>query len=276
MSTAVKKAFYKTWLEDVKKHLAFVGLCVKYNLTKEMENRVAFIMQVVGMMLNNGIMLFQWVILFSLKESIGGLGFKEIMLLWGLASSTFGFSHVLFLNTTYISSYITGGKLDAYLVQPKNILVNVACSRMSVSALGDILYGILLALFAWKSGLTFFLFFFFTVTGGIILAAFYTISGSLAFFILNSDDLTASMNMISVTFSTYPEGLFSGVVRWLLFTLIPVGFSVYIPIRVLQSFDWTLFLAVIGFMLLLVGLAALIFRKGLQRYSSSSSMSSRL
>lgn len=263
-------------LTEAKRHLRFMFTCMRYNLAREMENRGAFIAQVVGMMANNAIMLLQWVILFSFTDVIGGYGFKDVVLLWGLSASTFGFSHMLFMNVRLLPGYITGGKLDAYLVQPKNALVNVACGRMGVSAVGDLIYGMVLALIIRPDPFSFLMFLFFTITGGLILTSFYTLSGCLAFFLVNSEDLSDALNGIIVNFATYPEGLFSGAAKWLMFSLIPVGFTVYIPLRFFMTFEWRWFAAVAGFTAGLVWLAFWVFNRGLKRYSGSNLMSARI
>ncbi len=263
-------------LTEVKKHLKFIALCVKYNLTKEMENRGAFIMQVLGMMLNNAIMILQWRILFSFTDNIGGYSYRDVIFMWAISSSTFGFSHALFYNTTQISSYITQGKLDAYLIMPKNVLVSVACSRMSVSAIGDVIYGFILLVFVSATISQYLIFILFVITGGLILTSIFTLSGCLAFFVGNSDELSPSINSATVLFSAYPEGLFEGIGKWLLFTAIPVGFSVYLPVRVIRNFSLPLMLSVVGFTAFIMALAFFIFFLGLRRYNSGNLFSSRI
>lgn len=263
-------------LRECKQHIRFVITCMRYNLAREMENRGAFIAQVLGMVANNAIMLLQWVILFSFTDNIGGYAFNDVVLLWGLSASTFGFAHMLFMNVRMLPGYITGGKLDAYLVQPKNALINVACGRMGVSAIGDLLYGLVLALIVRRSLSSLLLFMFFTATGGIVLTAFYTLSGCLAFWLTHSEDLSDSLNGIVVNFATYPEGLFDGMAKWLLFTLIPVGFTVYVPMRFFMTFEWRWCAAALAFASLLTAAAFFVFGKGLKRYSSSNIMSARI
>lgn len=263
-------------LTEVKRHLSFFICCIRYNLAREMENRAAFIMQAVGMMANNGIMILQWVVLFSIRETIGGYGFRDMALLWAISSSAFGVAHALFVNVISIPALVTGGKLDAYLVQPKNALVNVACSRMSVSAIGDFFYGILLTVIVRVSPASFLIFVAFAFTGGVTMAAFYTISGCLSFWLGNSEDLTGSLNNMLVTFGTYPEGLFGGMGKWVLYTFIPVGFVSYIPVKVLREFDIALAAGSILFACLLAVAAFVLFHRGLRKYNSGNLMSARI
>ena len=80
-------------LTEVKNQLKVNFLSVKYALMREMLNKTTFLMNVIFMILNNACFIVQWIILFSLKDNIGGYGLKQVLLLWGLTSATFGISH---------------------------------------------------------------------------------------------------------------------------------------------------------------------------------------
>ncbi len=263
-------------LMEVKNNIKLIFVSFKYNILKAMDNRISFISQVLGMMLNNGMMIIQWIVLFSLKDNIGGYGFKEILLLWAFASGTFGIAHSFFFNAFNLSSYIYKGKLDAYLVQPKNTLVSTLCSSSTVSALGDILYGFVLLIVLKASLVTWILFTVLIISGGIIIASFATIWHSLSFWITNAEDFAENMINIFINVSTYPDGIFSKEIRWLLLTLIPISFTVYLPIKVLTTLNIPLLLGILVFSLFMALTAFFIFNKGLKRYSSSNLMSARI
>ena len=130
-------------LMEVKKELKSAFLAVKYNIMREMLNPVTFITNVTFMIINNASFIVQWIILYSIKDSIGGYSFSQVLLLWALSATTYGISHLLFNNAYKMSDLITNGKLDSYIVQPKNILLNVITSSTSISALGDLIYGVI-------------------------------------------------------------------------------------------------------------------------------------
>ncbi len=81
-------------LTAVKNQLRVCALSVKYNMMREMLNKVTFLTNILFMVLNNATFLVQWMILFRLKEDIGGYTMDEIMLLWGLTASSYGLSHI--------------------------------------------------------------------------------------------------------------------------------------------------------------------------------------
>lgn len=263
-------------LTVVKNQAKCTLLALKYGLMKEMLNRASFISNILFMILNNASMLIQWMILYSLKDNIGGYTFKEVMLLWGLAASTYGVSRAFFASAFKLSDTINTGKLDAFLVQPKSVLLNTITTHVSSAAIGDLIFGFAMVFFYGFSIKTFLLFTLFTITGGLIVTAFAVILGSLAFFLNNSDIISDSGNNLMIHFATYPDGIFKGVVKALLFTLVPVGIANYIPLQVIIEFNIFKFLIVIGVTIVFVLLAHLIFNLGLRKYSSTNLMSARI
>ena len=83
-------------LTEVKNQIRIIGKSIKYALQREMLNKFTFFSNIIFMILNNGCFLVQWIILFALKDSIGGYSLKQVLLLWGMASGTFGVSHFFF------------------------------------------------------------------------------------------------------------------------------------------------------------------------------------
>ena len=83
-------------LTEVRNQIKVIFLSLKYNIMREMTNKVTFISNVLFMILNNSSFIIQWIVLFSLRQEIGGYTMKEIILLWGIASGTFGLSRIVF------------------------------------------------------------------------------------------------------------------------------------------------------------------------------------
>lgn len=263
-------------LMEVKKELKSAFLAVKYNIMREMLNPVTFITNVTFMILNNASFIVQWIILYSIKDSIGGYSFSQVMLLWALSATTYGISHLLFNNAYKMSDLITNGKLDSYIVQPKNILLNVITSSTSISALGDIIYGIIVTLIVGLNLSGWLLFILFSISGSIILTNIAIISGTTSFYITKGDMIQQNMNSMAIHFSTYPEGIFNTTVKTIFYTLLPIGYIVFLPIKVISKFNIIYTLIVISITILTTILAFLFFNKGLKRYSSSNLMSARI
>ncbi|MBD5393573.1 MAG: hypothetical protein HDR23_08455 [Lachnospiraceae bacterium] len=263
-------------LTAVKNQVRVCALSIKYNIMREMLNKVTFLTNILFMMLNNASFIIQWLILFRLKENIGGYTMKEVMILWGLAASSFGLSQILFARVFSLPELIINGKLDSYLVQPKNVLLSMMTSATNVSSIGDFLYGLVIYCIFGPSVSGFFLFLFFTITSAVILTAFALLMGSLTFWFVRADLFAGNMTNILVTFSTYPGGIFKGTVKFLLYLIIPVGMTIYLPVDIMVNFNIYRLLIVLAYAVLLSAAAAFVFYRGLKSYSSSNLMEARM
>lgn len=263
-------------LMEVKKHIKIIFLSVKYNLMKQMLNKVTFITNVIFMILNNATFIVQWLVLFNIKDNIGGYAFKEVLLLWGLAAGSYGIAHIFFDGAFDMSKLIINGKLDTFLVQPKNVLISVITSKSSVSAIGDLIYGYIVFFIYGFNIPRFILFTLFIILGGIVLAEISVIMSSLCFWIVKGDLLADNVNSVMTNFATYPDTIFKNSVRLLLYTLIPVGITTYLPLKIILDFNIIYVLIIIVMLMIFGVLAFVLFNKGLKRYSSSNLMTSRI
>lgn len=259
----------------VKKELKVMLLSIKYNIMKEMVNPLSFILKVLFMMLNNSTFIIEWIILFTFKDSFGEYGFKEIMLFWGIASGTFGFSRLFFGGAYKIPEYVEEGKLDSYLVQPTNTLNGVITSFTSISALGDLLYGLIIAFIFFHSLTDILLIILYIVTGGIIYTAYTVIVSCLAFKYTKVEDLAKSIIELMLSFSIYPDSIYGEFLKIFFYTVLPVGFMVFLPIKSILDVNIIYIAIVIIFTLFITLLSYIIFNKGLKSYSSTNLMTGR-
>ena len=263
-------------LTEVKNQIRIVGKSIKYAIQREMLNKFTFFSNIIFMILNNGCFIIQWVILFALKDSIGGYSLRQVLLLWGLASGTFGISHFFFKEAYNLSDSINKGKLDNFLVQPKNVLLSLITSSVDVSALGDIIYAFIVLAIYGITLKTFLLFTLFITTGGIIMTSIAIIWGSLAFWFGKAETIANNANGLMTSFATYPDGIFKGIVRILFYTIIPTGFANYLPVQIITDFNIFNFFVVISVTLLFILVSFFIFYKGIKKYSSSNLMNVRV
>ena len=207
-------------LTAVKNQAKISFLSIKYALVREMLNKVSFISSIFFMILNNASFIIQWFILFSIKDNICGYQIKDILILWGLASGTFGVSHFFFKKSYSLSNVINTGQLDNHLVQPKNVLLSCITTDVDTSALGDILYAYIMLFIVKRSILWFLEYTLLIICGGIIITCVAVLTGSLAFWLKKSDMIADRINSFSTNFATYPDGIFKGVTKLILYTII--------------------------------------------------------
>lgn len=263
-------------LMEVRNHIKIMFLQIKYNIMREMTNKVSFIMNVLFMFLNNATFFIQWVILFSLRDNFGGYVLSDIMLFWGVICSSYGLTHIMFNGVFKIPTLIENGKLDSFLILPKNTLLTLATSSTRVSAIGDFLYGYVVMLIFHLNIYKLIMFTFLIILSGFIYAAFACILYSLTFWFVRSNYFGDSIIHIFINFSTYPDTIYNRAIKVILYTFIPVGFAIFLPAKAIMSFNFIYVIYIILATLFFVSLSFFIFYKGLKRYTSSNLMVARI
>lgn len=261
---------------SIKYYLRLLWTFVKMNLKSQMQYKKAFFLQVFGMILNDVAFLVLWYLLYgNFRSSFAskGIDFNNIVLIWAIAASSFGLMHAVFGGFRNLANIIVTGKLDNFLLYPANTLFLAGTSLSDISAWGDLLYGyIIFILFLPVNLLSILLFTYFIILASLFFAALLILLSSLTFFIGNSEQLKETIFNAILSFSTYPEKFFSGPIKLMLFTFIPVGLGIYIPVRVITCFDITLLLISTISTILLFLFAIFVFGRGLKKYESTSLM----
>jgi ABC-2 type transport system permease protein len=260
----------------MRRELRFLVALWQANLQAAMEFRASFLTQAIGMVLNNALYFLFWVLFFERFEQVGGYGLREMALLFGVAACSFGLAVFLFGNVTSLAEIISEGRLDYYLSLPRPTLLHALASRSIPSGLGDAAYGLLsflavgphtpdaLARFAVA-----------VLCGGAVCIGFLVLVNSLAFWMGGATQISGQALMALLTFATYPVSLFDGTARLLLFTVMPAALMGAVPAAFVRAFGWGDLGLMAGSAAGFLGLAALVFQRGLRRYESGSAITAQ-
>lgn len=249
--------------------LRFICAYVVANLQAAMEYRVSFWVQIITMAANDSLWLFFWWTYFHQFPLTHGWQSTDIVILWAVAACGFGLGMGVFGNARQLAVLIMNGGLDAYLSMPRSVLLHVCLAASDPTTLGDILFAA--GAYLWllhPDVLHVILFVLLALQVALIFTAFVVILGSLAFFLGNTEGLAQQLLGALISFSTYPMNIFSGIVKLLLFTIVPAGFISFVPLQLLHQFTWPLFGAMVGFTVLIGMVAFGLFQLGLRRYES--------
>ena len=115
---------------------------IKKNIKNEKELKSAFLISIIGMCINNMAFLIIWFYFGKTVGELNGWSAMDIFGLYGFSATSFGLITALFAGMVEIPTYIATGNLDKYLLTPRNILLKISTSKISTSAIGDFLYGI--------------------------------------------------------------------------------------------------------------------------------------
>ena len=66
-------------LVEVKNEIKIMLLSVKYNIMRQMVNKTTFLTSILVMLLNNASFILQWIVLFSIKDDVGGYTLRQIV-----------------------------------------------------------------------------------------------------------------------------------------------------------------------------------------------------
>ena len=257
--------------------LRLLGHYARFNLGAGMEYRASFIAQVLGMALNNSAFIVFWLILYDQLGSINGYRFSDVMFLWALSAAGYGLAGIFLGNAGFLSRSIYTAELDVYLLQPKPVLGNFLLSRMSISAWGDLAYGVVL--FAFTQALSpgrAALFVVFSLLMALVLTSVRVFYHSLTFFLGNAEEFAGTASEMMLSFATYPGSIFKGPTSILLHSLIPAALIVYIPVALFQAFDLKRMVLLLAADAAVVLVAWSVFRLGLRAYESGNRMGARL
>ena len=254
----------------------FVWAYVRANFKAALEYRFAFWASVFSMVLNDLMWIAFWSIFFTRFPAVRGYDLRDVLTIWAVAAMGYGLALGVFGNCWRYATLVAEGRLDFYLLLPRPALLHVLVSYMQPSAWGDALFGLALyAAVVRPSAAELGGFLVVCLAVGVLITAFGTLTSALAFWVGQAEGLANQLNQALLMFGTYPTTLFSGLVRVVLFTVIPGGFIAYVPVRFLREWEPSQFGLLLGASLVYAGVAVLAFQRGLRRYESGNLLALR-
>lgn len=256
---------------DCKANLRFLRVQLRTSLRAAIALRGAFLLELSFMALNNLIFFTFWWALFLRVPTVRGFALADVAVLFGLVAISYGLHVVLAGGASELGRMIVDGELDTYLTHPKPTLLAVLGSRSRASGMGDVASGLGLILWfgrlSWHSIPWFVL----AVTAStVVLTATVTSFWSLAFYLGQIRAVVQLAFEMLLNFSLYPKVLFGGLIKGLMFTLIPAAYIGHWPASLVRTPS---LLSALLLTLIACGYwlgACLLFRRGLEHYNSGS------
>lgn len=248
-------------------------LNIRKNFKNEKELKSSFIISVVGMCINNVAFLIIWYYFGKTIGNLNGWSPIDIFGLYGFSSTTFGIVASFFSGMFEIPTYITTGNFDKYLLTPKNILVKVSTSKISTSAMGDLLFGfVCFIVFALNIKLTIVQLLFsiiLLIIASVVFFAFSLICMSVSFYLMDGQNVSKGMYELFLNNTIYHGGAFTGILRVVFTFLVPSLLVGAIPVEILKSLSIQnlLIAALLAIFWLIVSVA--FFYKSLKKYESN-------
>jgi ABC-2 type transport system permease protein len=236
-----------------------------------MAQRGAFLMQVGLMAINNAIFFTFWIVLFSRVSRIRGYALSDVAVLYGIVAVGVGLAVSVAGGAPLLARAIHEGELDALLPQPKPALLYAVGRRTVASGIGDVASGIaMIALSGIVSVARIPVVIIAILASATICISSCVLFNSVAFWLGRVETATRQLFESLIMFSLYPEPLFGGAMRLLLFTVVPAGFVGYLPARLVRAPSAAALAEMVAAAALYGCVACMVFNRGLREYASGS------
>jgi ABC-2 type transport system permease protein len=256
---------------ELRSFFRFTGALLAMSLRSSMALRGAFLLQASFMAINNVIFFVFWWLLLHRVDQIRGWRISEMAVLFGVVAAGYGLAVTVAGGVRHLVRFVTDGVLDAWLTLPKPPLAYALLCRSQASGLGDLASGLLLL---WLSGAvklaTIPVVAGAVVASAVVLVASGVAVASLSFWLGKMEGAARQAFEAIVTFSLYPEPLFGGLLRVVLFTLVPAGFVGYLPAEVVRNPSLRGVAMLVAASASYAVFAVWLFGRGLRSYASGS------
>ena len=248
------------------------------SLTRDLEFKANFIGGLLVDIIYYGIQFFFFSIIYSYVDAIGVFTRKDVMIFLVITFLVDTFYMFFFSGNLFnLNRWMVRGDLDYYLLKPMNSQFMVSFRYVKSYALVSIVILLimlttLVSAYPKPIGIVNVIAFIFSLLMGTILwyGVDFIISSSCFWF--KNFSVSGWLSHEILKFSTRPDSIYTGILRKVLFSIVPMIFIASIPTRTLlygpnfQYLIWQLFIAMI-FLLF----TRIIWKRGLMLYESASS-----
>lgn len=256
--------------------LHFALYAIKKNIQSSAELRTSFLMNIIGMTINNTAFILLWVFFVQSVGIIGGWTSADIVALQGFTAICFGIIFSFGGGLRKLPEYVTSGTFDRFMLSPKNILTRVITSSFGVSGVGDIVFGIVcLAIYGvliHASVVQILLIIVLVVLSTILFFAVTVVCYSASFYFTDAAFVVSGLFDLFFTPSLFHGGAFQGAMRAFFMFVIPALLVGTIPVEIVKDISMGKLAIVTIFTVLWLILSIKIFNRAIRHYESSNLM----
>ncbi|MBW4716089.1 ABC transporter permease [Saccharothrix obliqua] len=245
--------------------------------------RVSFALDCLAQAIAQGVELAVISVLFRQVDALGGFSVSEVVLMYAIASISFGIADMAAGQLNELPDYIRTGKFDVLLLRPLGTLPQIMVSDVRLHRAGKILTGLLALAYAlarndiaW-SPWTVLLVVVAPLAGAVIFSSVWVVASAVCFWLVEGQQLTSTVTYGGNAFASYPINIYPGLLRRFMAFVVPGAFVAYYPALALLGRDDPLGgPALLGWVSPLVALAAagvagLVWRFAVRHYRGTGS-----
>lgn len=198
---------------------------VKANIASALQLRLTFALQVFGMMLNDMAFVVLWTFFFKAFGAMNGWSTHEVLAFVGVSAFAFGGAFSGFAGVLTLPELVNNGSFDNLLLSPRSVYWRILTSRTRVSAIGDMLFGLLLVIIyvatTQVSGVQIAMLFSLLIPATIIMVNVTLITSLVSFFMPDAGALAQNLFDAFNSPSLYPSAVFPSVLKFVFIFVIP-------------------------------------------------------
>ena len=192
--------------------------------------------------LNNCSFLLIWIFFFQAFGKINGWGSTEVIVLQAFTALAYGLAFSFFSGAAELPVALHNGFFDSLLLTPKNLYLRILTLVTRISAIGDILFGVLFligyVLLAQLNLIQIGVLISLLIPATLFMINLLLITSCLGFFIPDARELGKAAFEIVFGPSLYPAGIFQGGVRFFFIFIFPALIMGGLPIEAVQEISW--------------------------------------
>lgn len=267
------------FIQNARHDLRMYWLAWRVQFKAQAALRTAFMVQIVGMMLNNIGLMAAWLFLFERFGTLNGWDAADFIGVQGINMVIFGITILFSAGLPELPRYIDQGAFDTFLTKPSSVLLQIMSSRIEIATMGDVLLG--LGLIGWYilvagvSWLAVGMFLLACVIGIILMWCFTLLPFLLAFYLFDSEKTARNIAFFYLDVGIYPTGVLSGALRTIFLTVFPGMFIGVVPLEVLRDMNWQYLLLGLLVAGIWLAISLWLFRRSLKRYESANLVGAR-
>lgn len=222
-------------------------------------------------------------VIFTNVDRLVGWTLGEVVLLTGLAQTSFHLTEVAVGQLDHLPGLVRSGRLDTYLLRPRRVLFQVVTQDVDLPALGKLAQGVAVLAVGLAGadvdmGLRTAALLVVALTGGaVIYAALWVATTSITFWLVDSREVSSAFTYGGRQMSAYPLGVYAPSIQALARYVVPLAFTAYYPMLGLIGRDdplgapAALAWAGPGVAVLAMAVALAIWGSGIRAYRSTGS-----
>ncbi len=266
----------KDVLKNMKQDIRLLLVQIGKNVKNEKALRGSFLIQIFGMAISNLSFFIIWIFFSQAVGSINGWGPLETFGMLSVTIFMFGLCNSTFGGLAHWYNLVPTGVFDTFMIRPKSIYLRVMTIRCNVSAIGDLIQGLIgIGIFLYLSDTTperlFFMLALF-IPSLMAHIAMLMVANCVIFWVPQAPSVCQALFNLALLPSTQPISLLDGAMRFIYLFIIPALLMAGLPIENFIKPDINMLLLAYGIGSVWLFLSWLLLSASIKRYESGNTI----